>query len=297
MNCESAVKQLPLAVYGELTFDQEEGVQQHLDGCPSCREEMRRLRAMLRSMDAGEIEVESALLVQNRRELRAQVAAIGPEALKGKRAWLSGFFWLKPVAALALLSIGFFGGRYLTREDTPAFKVRNSEPFAARVRYLEPNAEGRIQIVVEETRQRTLSGDMGDESIRRLLLIAARDANDPGLRVESMDLLKDRPESVEVRRLLLQALEHDTNAGVRLKALEGLRLMAGDPEIRKTLARVVLNDDNPGVRTQAIDLLIQRKEPAMIGTLQELMQREDNNYIRLRCKKALADMNASVETF
>ena len=100
-----------------------------------------------------------------------------------------------------------------------------------------------------------------------------------------------------MHRALLYALQHDTNPGVRLKALEGLRGTANDSETRKALAAVLLKDENPGVRTQAIDLLIQKKEPSMVGVLQEVMRKEDNDYVRLRCQKALHEMKASVDTF
>ena len=33
MICEAVVKQLPLLLYGELTFDEEEAVHQHLEAC------------------------------------------------------------------------------------------------------------------------------------------------------------------------------------------------------------------------------------------------------------------------
>ena len=97
-----------------------------------------------------------------------------------------------------------------------------------------------MQIVLEETRQRTLSGDMDDDDIRKLLLRAARESSDPGVRVETMDLLKGQPQSQEVRRALLHALRQDANAGVRLKALDGLRPSAGDPDVRRALADVLL---------------------------------------------------------
>ena len=35
----------------------------------------------------------------------------------------------------------------------------------------------------------------------------------------------------------------------------------------------------------------------MVGTLQKLMAKESNSYVRQRCQKALEDMNASVGTF
>jgi HEAT repeat protein len=113
-----------------------------------------------------------------------------------------------------------------------------------------------------------------------------------------MDLLKTQCESAEVRRALLAALQHDSNPGVRLKAIEALRQSpAHDAETRRVLAKVLLQDQNPGVRTQAIDLLTQKREPAIVGVLQEVMTREDNNYVRLKCQRALSEMNASMETF
>jgi hypothetical protein len=46
-----------------------------------------------------------------------------------------------------------------------------------------------------------------------------------------------------------------------------------------------------------IDLLIQHHSNAMVSVFQELMMKEDNGYIRMRCQKALHEMNASVETY
>ena len=58
-----------------------------------------------------------------------------------------------------------------------------------------------------------------------------------------------------------------------------------------------MKDDNPGVRTQAVDLLMQREAPELVGVLQEIMSREDNQYVRMKVQRALSDMNASAETF
>jgi HEAT repeat protein len=110
-------------------------------------------------------------------------------------------------------------------------------------------------------------------------------------------LLKNNSQSAEVRKALIYSLQHDPNAGVRLKALDGLKQFAEQPDTRQVLTQVLLKDNNPGVRTQVIDVLVQRHTDAMVGVLQELMEKEDNNYIRMRCQKLLQDMNASVETY
>jgi DNA-binding NarL/FixJ family response regulator len=67
--------------------------------------------------------------------------------------------------------------------------------------------------------------------------------------------------------------------------------------VRKTLANVLLKDDNPGVRVQAIDLLTAHHDESIVGVLQDVMQKEDDNYIRTRCRNLLQAMKASVGTF
>ena len=132
-----------------------------------------------------------------------------------------------------------------------------ADPGAQRVRSVEPSANGGIQIVLDETRQRTVSGGLDDQNIRVLLLSAAKDPSDPGLRYETVGILNDRAQTAEVRDTLIYALEHDENAGVRLKAMDGLKPFVQQPEVRKALTGVLLSDGNPGMRTQAIDLLTQ----------------------------------------
>ena len=166
----------------------------------------------------------------------------------------------------------------------------------ATVRDVKPDSAGRVQIAYDETRRRTVTGSMTDQGIQKLLLAAAREEN-PAVRVESVGLLQRQAGSGEVRDALINALAHDVNVGVRLRALEGLKPLTADPEVRKTLAHVLLTDDSPAVRTLVVDLLVQHRDDAMVGVLQNAVQREDNTSVRLKVEKALKDMNASIGTF
>lgn len=305
MKCEDAKKNLPLFLYGELSFTAEDELEAHLDDCASCTAALAREKVLHGALDGAAASVSPELLSQCRQHLHSALAqSPSPRpAFFTRLQELFSFHWhvptaAQPIGALALIAMGFFGARLLPQTGFDRFTGASlSEPVASRVRYLEPEPSGKVQIVIEETRQKTLTGSVGDEKIQRLLLTAAKDPGDPGLRVESMDLLKNRPEALEVRDALLSALQHDSNAGVRLKALEGLKSSAGDPAVRQALSRVLLADKNPGVRTQVIDLLMQKEQSQMAGVLQELMRKEDNSYVRMRCQKALHDMKASVDTF
>ena len=305
MNCELAKKNAALFLYGELTIEEEQAFQDHIETCADCGREFETEKRMQAALSRSEAAVDPALLVRSRREL-----ALRLENARMRRAGLGE--WLRrlsdlrmaalarPAAALALVALGFFGARLTTPKPAPVHEVAgvaSAEPGVLRVRYLEPGPSGRVQLVVDETRQRTISGTVDDDQIRRLLLAAARESTDAGLRAESMDVLKAERSAGELRPVLLYALQHDSNPGVRLKALDALKAYGAEADVRAALTQVLLSDDNPGVRAQAIDLLVEHKGGMTAGVLQEVVQKENNSYVRLRCQRALEDMNASVGTF
>lgn len=307
MNCESVSRSLSLFLYGELSFEEEQAFQDHIEACSACRKAFEAEKAMHAALDSRELEAPPGMLAQCRAALGANIAAAAPvrvgwlEAVKslfggGSRVWAAA----RPTGAVALVALGFLGARWSAPPPAP-FPVAENSPdnTITRVRYLQPEPSGDVRMMVEETRQRYLTGSPQDERIQQLLLTAARESSDPGVRADSVDILTQRAASDQVRNALLYALSNDTNAGIRLRALDGLKPYAADPEVRSALARALLADDNPGVRTQAIDLLVQNQaqDESLVGVLQQCLQQESNGYVRLRSERALKDMKASLGTF
>jgi hypothetical protein len=306
MKCEDVRKTLPLFLYGELPFDEEERVELHIDECASCRQALENEKRLFRALDDGAMTPGQDLLEGCRAQLRQSLARVEPASSGFWEKFRQGFtirFHFAPGLAqlaggVAMLVLGFAAARITPDSILGRWHAAGVlDPVTSRVRYVEPAATGKVRIIVDETRERIFSGSLDDQQIQRLLVTAAKDPADAGLRVESVDLLKNRPQSSEVRSALLYSLQHDPDAGVRLKALDGLKRFAGDPGTRNTLTQVLLKDDNPSVRTEVIELLIPDQSETMVGVLQELMMKEDNDYIRLQAQKALRAMNASVETY
>jgi hypothetical protein len=307
MTCESASALIPLYHYGELTPEQEDSLEAHVHECNSCSQAMDRQRALARALDRREVEAPALLLEDCRADL---MAAIQGGAVTGAKAVAKGPWTLflealaatfaglgrvrQPLAAAALLALGFFGARLTATKPTTAGKT--AQPAYTTVRSISTTGSGAVEIAVDDTTRRVVSGGLDDPAIRQLVLAGSREDN-PAVRVESVDLLKNRPASGEVRDALVNALAHDANPAVRMKALEGLRSLAGDAQVRQVLAQALIKDDNPVIRMQAVDLLVAQRDDSMVGVLQNLVQHEDNNYVRLKVAKALKDMNASVGTF
>ena len=309
MKCEEAARMLPLYLYGELGFDEEERLELHLDGCAMCHGEVEHQKKMNELLDAAGTRLDEGMLTAARLESRSRLKQEPPM----HAGWWSHFgemfairFAPAPVVAqslgaVALVALGFLGARVTSNGVFSRGGAGNIadvfDPVASRVRYVEPGRGGQVQIVLEQTQRRTLTGRAEDEPIRRLLVIGTRDPADAGVRVQSVELLTSQCGSPDIRGALLDRLQRDPNAGVRLKALDGLKQFASDPETRQVLTRVLLTDGNPGVRTQVVDLLVQHPEDQMVGVFQELLSHEDNGYIRQRCQRVLHDMNASAETY
>ncbi|MDQ6666017.1 MAG: HEAT repeat domain-containing protein [Acidobacteriota bacterium] len=310
MSCEFVSKSIPLYLYGELSPDSEERLEDHCAACTACAAELKCQQNLGRLLDRDRFEVPPDLLAECRLDLARQIGTDaqagmrrgGDAALFWPRFWHmivhSGFQMRVPVGAMALVALGYFGARipanFPQTANTSSF---GTEGILSTVRSVQPEQAGRVQIAIDETRRRMISGKLDDPGIQRMLLAAVRDEANPGVRVESMDVLRNQAGSADVRQALLEAVLHDPNPGVRLKALDGLKSFAADANVRKTLSQVLLQDANPGVRIQVIDLLVAHHDRSMVGVLQNLVRKDDNSYVRARCENALQDLNASVGTF
>ena len=316
MSCESIREQLPMLLYGELSFDEEESVESHLDGCSDCRAALAQERELSAAFDQVAVEPSPALLRACRESLAERLKnEAAPMAVEPKVGWWDRFIdlitmpanMMRPAGAVALIAVGFLGARVV-----PGFgggssfgEMSLADVGSSRVRSVEPGSDGRIHIVLDETRQRSVEGRMDDAAIRELLLAATKDPSD-GLRAETVALLTTRTQTADVRNALVYTVRNDQNAGVRLKALEGLKAFVGESDVRSALADVLSSDSNPAMRIRAIDLLVQSlddsAEPTvdrrMIGVLQELINREgENPYMRQLCQRALELVKASSEVY
>lgn len=301
MTCSEVTDQFALYSYGELDPEIEEAVESHLAACPACQAAFATHRRFMAALDQRESGAEDAILTQCRVDFRRQLAA---ENTPKSASWLNSLRDLAhvhipfriPVGALALVAVGFLAARY-TPEKFGGIRAGLAQPMFSNVQSIEPDSSGHVQLTVDEVQRRVVTGALDDPHIQQLLLEAVREESNPGVRVESIGVLKNNADSETVRHALIDAVSHDPNPGVRLKALEGLKPYAAEPDVRKMLANVLLKDDNAGVRVQAIDLLEAHHDDSIVGVLQDVVRTEDDNYIRTRARDMLETMKASIGTY
>jgi hypothetical protein len=308
MKCEWVKENVLLYVYNELADDARYELEQHLARCADCTVELKTTRKFHAMLSELPVEEPSPNLVAASR-MRLQE---GLETAEQGRFWHRLIFdpaaWLRqirfaPALAAAIFIVGFAGGIGTT------YKFVNGNGSAASVTSGPANAPAEssitgIQSVTQDPGSNHISikystvstqeaqGSLNDQRIQQLLLFAARNNYNSGVRMDSVDLLTQEPNNTHVREALMYALRYDSNPGVRLKALDGLgAYVKSDPRVRDAMLEALVQDSNPGARTEALRLLEPvRADGSVRSVLQKLAESDQNQYIRSQARTMLAQL-------
>jgi len=306
MKCEWVRENITLHVYGELADDARHELEQHVERCADCAAELKaeqEFHALLSHETAA--EPTPNLLTASRMRLQEAL-----ETAEQGRFWHRLAFdpanWLRqvrfsPALASAILIVGFAGGLGTARK---VFGPQPSGPSAGATATPSEASITGIQSITQQPgtnqidiKYNTVStqeaqGSMNDQRIQQLLLFAARNNYNSGVRMDSVDLLTQKPDVSQVREALVYALRYDTNPGVRLKALDGLgRFVKDDVRVRDVVLEALVNDANPGVRTEALRLIEPVKADGSVrGVLMTLAAKDQSQYIKSQARTMLAQL-------
>ncbi len=169
--------------------------------------------------------------------------------------------------------------------------VATSEASIAGIRSInqDPSDPNKVAIKYDTVQHQQAEGSLNDQKIQALLLYAAHNNVNPGLRNDTFDLLTKQTGEQPVRDALIYGLRYDSNTGVRLKAIEALKpYVKDDVHVRDAVLEALLNDASPGVRTAAIQALDPVKADSRVrSVLLDLAERDHNPYIKRKAQDLL----------
>ena len=307
MNCDWVKANVIFYAYDELPDDERYELEQHVGRCGQCAAELKAIGNFKITMSSVAVpEPTPNLLAASR--MRLQEALETAEPLRGWRRWiLEPALWfrqikLAPAAVALLLMIGFGGGAATTYQlvgkGGPVVPPQGSPKPAPAVSasiigirgIISQPGSDQVDIKYDTLVPQNISGSLDDPRIRQLLLYAARNNPNSGVRVDSVDLLAQKPEDERIRQVLIYALRNDTNPGVRLKALEALGpYVKGDMRVRDAILEALAHDSNPGVRTEGIELMkTVRADASVRQILEHLAAQDKDESIRNQSRSILA---------
>jgi hypothetical protein len=309
MKCEWVKNNILLYVYNELADDARYELEQHLGRCPECATELKATRRFHATLSVTPVDEPTPnLLTASRMRLQEALETTSQGGFWNRLVFDPGV-WLRqvrfsPALAAAIFILGFGGGIGATYKVI-AKPVSSIAGGGATV--VPPVSEANITGISEITqvpgsnevtiKYNTVStqeqkGSLSDQRIQQLLLFAARNNYNSGVRMDSVDLLTQKPDDTRVREALMYALHYDNNPGVRLKAIEGLgSFVKDDMRVRDAVLGALVSDTNPGVRTQALHLLEPVKADSSVrAVLQRLAENDQNQYIRSQARTVMAQL-------
>jgi hypothetical protein len=196
-----------------------------------------------------------------------------------------------------LLLAGFLAGRSspFTPESVPEMvRVEEQTPgvFNVNTVQFEPNS-GQITVQYNEFQTVTVTGDLSDPEVRRVLSHAIRSDAHPGRRLAAVKALSSGGfNDPLLESALIYAVETDSIAGLRLKAAKVLATLEPNKSIQQTFIRLLLKDDNPAVRMQALEALQQNVPQSELGPVfRNASLSDENEYVRLEASRILEQIS------
>jgi HEAT repeats/Putative zinc-finger len=307
MKCEWVRENILLHIYNELPDDARYELEQHLARCTECAAELKASRQLHATLSQYPVDEPTPNLVAASRMRLQEALETAEQGGFWQRLTFDPGAWfrqirLSPALAAMLVIVGFAGGIGATYKV-----VKGSPPDISQVSVPSPVTESsisgirsisqepgsnQISIKYDTVSIQEAQGSLNDQRIQQLLLFAARNNYNSGVRMDSVDLLTQKPNDTHVREALLYALRYDSNPGVRLKALEGLGpYVKDDVRVRDAVLEALMHDSNPGLRTQALHLLEPcRADSSVRVVLQKLAENDQNPYIRSQARNWLAQL-------
>jgi HEAT repeats/Putative zinc-finger len=314
MKCDWVRQNILFYVYNELEDDARYEVEQHLTRCPECATELKATRKLHATLSQHTVaEPTPNLLAASRMRLQEALETSSQGGFWQRVTFEPGT-WLRqirmsPALAAVIFIVGFGGGigatyNFLANRpgNSDLAQIESTSNGAASP--IEASAITGIRSIMQEPGSNQVSikydtistqeaqGSLNDQRIQQLLLFAARNNYNSGVRMDSVDLLTQAPNETNVREALLYALHNDSNPGVRLKALEGLSgFIKQDPRVRDAVLQALISDANSGVRMQALRLVEPMKADSSVrSVLAKLAETDQNASIRSQARTMIRQM-------
>jgi hypothetical protein len=312
-----------LAQYEELSEQETEILKQHIEVCPSCQQEVNALKRLHTTMMHRRLHVNHEQVLQDARRavrLKMQEQYLEPSLWTKVRQFWNHIF-AQPVFAafggaavtMVIIAMGYVAFSY-SNFSSPGFQrasfreqgLVTGESQVANLRFIDRDERtGNIEFTFESITPVRIQGNVNDEHVQKVLARALVNEQNAGIRLRAVNMIGTQADqklsgapklNYEVRNALIAALLHDRNLGVRREALQVLKNYLPDTTIVRAFLVVLASEKNTGLKIAAINSLdlAQYEHHPMNKEIQDLLrskvQSDDNNYIRIKARTALQEV-------
>ena len=262
---------------GSLDARTQEELRLHLAGCPACSEDLRTLTSTLHALDAMPTPKPSPRVRQSvyaaiAAEKRLIASSPAPAAVRPRSSRRSVLFWIfQPIAACALIAVGFLAGH----RTAPA-------PVTAAPVATKPDPTTQQQIADLQAKVDTMTQMVGysltknstNDRIAKVLTTAAT--------VKPGEQVIDN---------LITTMTLDPSANVRLNAVEALYAHADNAVVKAAVVASLTHESSPLVQIALIDFAVGAHDHEAVPELQKLIAADQTDpNVRDAAKNAIPQL-------
>jgi Putative zinc-finger/HEAT repeats len=270
MRCEQIGELLPDYLQGSLNAEQDKLVEQHLEKCEDCRDEVmiatRLSRLPVEQPSPASRQRFEAMLHAYQTGRGNRLAGLGREPSDSPWSFRN---WLRtPVGALAwsaaLLVIGIFAGNYY-----------------AGMRSASNSAQNQIDL---------LRGELA--STKQLVVLSMLQQQSASERLQGVSYTRaDNQLDPQIMNALLHTLRSDNSVDVRLAALDALSRHAAQPQVHKGVMDSLQEQQSPLVQVALIDMMLEWRDPDVAQQLRNFQKTPNlNPVVKQRAEWALSKL-------
>jgi hypothetical protein len=234
---------------GQLNAAEQAELQQHLDSCPACREEMAATRSIWDQLGdvkspepSDEMAVKFQAMLNDFKQSNGQTSPWISWIERIKQFWQLQYRMPMAYAMLAVV-VGIGAAFWLGRSSSEGQQLKS------------------LQTQVHELKQ--------------TMMLAMLDNPLASERIKAVSYTSNiRHLDNKVIAALLETLNNDPNVNVRLSTLEALSQMGDHPEVRSGLIQSITTQDSPLMQSAIADVMLKLQEKRSVTPLKELLKQK-----------------------
>lgn len=159
---------------------------------------------------------------------------------------------------------------------------------------------GEIEFSFDAIKPVKIKGSVNDQRIQNILTYSILNENNPGLRLNTISAISEnRPVKLDkdIKAALINVVKYDNNPGVRREAINLLRQYPYNENLKQVYLYVLMNDTTSGMRIEAMKSLVQAKNEGYkfdeneISIFKDKMKSDNNNYIKYAARTVVEEKN------
>lgn len=270
MNCEQNEELFAGWIKNELKPAEKERLEQHLNGCPACREELAGMQQLWAMMDEVEVPEPSPKMKTDFKAMLNdfKTAEAGKKSssagIREQLNWLLQWRQKWPMAYTFAIILVSFGCGYLF------FNLRGGSK--------------------QDQQMDALTTQVHE--LKQTMALALMENPSASERIRGISYTTEiKHADKEVIEALLATLNNDPNVNVRLSTLDALTRLANHPEVRQGLVQSITTQESPLMQSAIADVMLKLQEKSSVKSFRELLKQKDLDHgVRDKIKETITQL-------